>query len=683
MTRLLTLAIVFLFSAVSSQAQNWKWAQRHGGDSITIKAYGFSPLFQDRINGWNSVVDLATDPQNNIYAVSLVLSKYLDLNGTFIPGNGKSDVLLSSYTCDGTLRWSKVIGSNQDSDMAVGVRCDEVGVYVSGMTNSSFASGSTGCHFSSDTVTGNTNRNIYVAKWDLNGKFLWLRMPQPDSIGLQNANASALIDMDANSDGDTLFLFCYLTPGTYGGGRYNVTTTGTYVLKYSSTGAFAGAVALPYQKTAGYPNVELYMTRWTYNQPLSQFIATGRAYVTLQKNLSIGGLPLPRGSAYLACFNAFSGTLNYLLQDTNAYTTQLLRKVAVDQKGDIYLSGNADTNAIFNGQRFPNPLRFSTPGTTYLAGYTPFVMKIDGKTGTQLWTSRSQATSAFGLNICLRKKELLLTGEYEGTLSFPAASISNNVATDTADAFIAYLDTSTGAVKRLSSLKARRPLPLLFNTVVLDRKGSFICGGSFNDSLQLGNTILVETHPAKAVPGTEKRSDAWIGKLGFSNCNCSVAANYKIVSNVGLTSFVAYTGSTKIDSLVWSWGDGTQTTYKNSFTATISHNYPAAGHYQICVTAYNDTCSDSKYCAVLPLSTGSMLPAGVSVYPNPVTKELLIEGLAGGSVRILSITGQTLLETAILIVKQSISVEALPSGYYMLLLTDKSGLSGQKSFIKE
>lgn len=681
--------VAALFAATtapqSANAQNWNWAKRHGGDSVeTVGGWNsMSPPFQDRLQGWNSVVDLAADPQNNIYAVSLVLSKYLDINTTPLAGFGKSDILLSSYTCDGVLRWSKVIGSNQDSDVVIGVRCSELGVFVSGMTTSNLATGSTGCHFSTDTVIGSTPKNIFLSKWDFNGNFQWLRMPQPDTISAQSARSSALVDMDANFVGDTMYLFCYLTPGSYAGGQYNVPSKGAYVLKYTGTGSFAGCVPLAYQKLFDFPNSELYASRWSYNGPQNQFVAIGRSTVTLQKGLDVGGTQLGRGSAYLASFNASTGGLNFLLRDTNAYTTQLLRKVAIDPKGDLYVSGNANQNALFNSQTFPNSLANVSPAYPYSTGYAPFVMKINGKTGTLIWTSKSQATSALGLNVCLRKRELLLSGEYSGTLSFSTTSVSNNPAVDSGDAFTAYLDTATGALLRISSLKAKTPVPLIFNSIILDRKGSFICSGNFNDTLKLNSAILVETHPSNATKGRAKLFDAWIGKLGYNNCNCSVSASYKVVSNYGTTSYVAYTGSTNIDSLVWSWGDGTKSTYKNNFTATISHAYAGNGRYQVCVTAYNDTCSDSQFCGTLPLAIGSSGLKEVSVHPNPTTEDLFIEGLPRGSASIVSVTGQTMMQIFNLSEKQVISVGHLPAGFYMILLQDETRQSTQRQFIKQ
>ncbi|MBS1614552.1 MAG: T9SS type A sorting domain-containing protein [Bacteroidetes bacterium] len=679
MIRNIFIAVVFLliYPCAPGFAQSWRWAQRHGGDSIeTAGGWGFI----NRLQGWNSVVDIATDAQNNSYVVSLVLSKYLDLNGQPLSGWGKSDILLSSYTCEGVLRWSKVIGSNQDSDAVIGVRCDDQGVCVGGLTTSNFATGSTGCHFSTDTVTGNTTRNIFLAKWDFNGNFLWLRMPQPVNISADSARASLLLDMDATPTGDTFFLFCYLRPGSYGGGAYPVTTSGIYVLKYTSSGAFAGGVALPYHQN---PLYTLSLSRCIFNKPLNQFIIAGNS----SNNLNIGGTQFGYGWGYLASFDARTGNLNYLIHDTMFNQIELGRKVTTDLAGNIYLSGSSFKDASFNGVSFPNSWADS-PAYVTISGYAPFVMKLNGRTGAPLWTTRSLAITAYGMNVCLRKRELLLTGSFSRRLSFAPYTVGNIPVTDTNEAFLAYLDTATGAPLGLSIIKTvgknldawHNPI---FNIVIADRKGSFLCGGGFNDTLVLGSTTLIERHPAIGLPGRVKAYDAWVGKLGYDNCNCTISASYVHVANYGLTSFITYTGSTNLDSLVWDWGDGTHSTYTSKFANTISHVYPANGLYQVCVSAYNDSCLDSKYCGMLPLGVSKYAVADVQVYPNPASDELYITHLAGGSLRLITLSGQTLLDAVIRSDKQAISVGKLPAGYYLLMLRDENGQPIQRGFVKQ
>ncbi|MBS1614785.1 MAG: T9SS type A sorting domain-containing protein [Bacteroidetes bacterium] len=678
-------SLLGMLPAARTQAQSWIWAQRHGGDSVEVSGRGIggSIYSGDRVQGWNSVVDVTTDAQNNVYAVSLVLSKYLDLNGLPLSGWGRSDLMLSSYTCTGQLRWSKVIGSNLDSDLAVGVRCDDQGVYVGGMTNSNFALGSSGCHFGTDTVTGNTTKNIFLAKWDFNGQFQWLRMPQPDTLSAAMAQRSALVDLDATPSGDTCFMFCYLSPGSYGGGAYQVTTPGMNVLKYTSSGQFAGGVALPYQQ----PILStLYLSSWRYNSPLRRFVVAGTAFNSVTTTLNMAGTQLGIFWGYLASFDAGSGHLNFLIYDTVIHGIVLSNKPAIDAWGNIYLSGSAQKDNHFNGVPFPNPIADTSNFVQY--NYCPFVMKIDGQSGNPIWTAKAQATTGWGLNVCLRKKELLLTGVYRGTLSFPGHSISNNPLLDTNDAFIAYLDTASGGVGRLYSLKTKGYIAYsenIFNVIIADRKGSFICGGSFRDTLVLGQTTLVEQHPAQAPvhSANTKHSDAWIGKLGYDNCNCSISASYQTVGFYSNSGYFTYLGSTNLDSLVWEWGDGTQSTYRSNFLNTISHAYSGAGHYMVCVTAYVDSCIDSRYCQMQSLGMSQALGAAVEVYPNPATQALYIGHLAGGSVRILSVRGEEMIHQSIGSERQEIPIGSLAPGYYLVLLRDKEGQSGQRSFVKQ
>ncbi len=237
-------------------------------------------------------------------------------------------------------------------------------------------------------------------------------------------------------------------------------------------------------------------------------------------------------------------------------------------------------------------------------------------------------------------------------------------------------------MSRLTALKAKGKTPLLFNSIILDNKGSFLCGGRFNDTLTLGSTTMVERYPAAGQP--HKLSDGWIGKLGYNNCNCNIAASYNITATYyGTTSFFTYTGSTNIDSLVWNWGDGTKNTYTSTYTNTISHVYAGPGHYQVCVAAYNDTCMDNQFCRMMPLAVSNTIAGGVSIYPNPATNELHIDGLAGGSAQIVSVTGHHLLDAAIQNAQQAIPIGNLPAGYYLILLRDKLGQTGQRSFIKQ
>ena len=68
-------------------------------------------------------MDMATDPHGNVYVLSTVMQTALNVDGHSITGYGAQDILLTSFTCDGTYRWSKDLGGNMKiRDLAAAVK---------------------------------------------------------------------------------------------------------------------------------------------------------------------------------------------------------------------------------------------------------------------------------------------------------------------------------------------------------------------------------------------------------------------------------------------------------------------------------------------------------------------------------------------------------------------------------
>lgn len=81
---------------------------------------------------------------------------------------GDNDMFLAKYDLDGNLLWA-VSGGGYYSDKALGITADKNGnVYVCGFfTNTAI--------FSGTTIYGNGNKEIFIAKYDMNGNFIWIR----------------------------------------------------------------------------------------------------------------------------------------------------------------------------------------------------------------------------------------------------------------------------------------------------------------------------------------------------------------------------------------------------------------------------------------------------------------------------------------------------------------------------
>lgn len=146
---------------------------------------------------------------------------------------------------------------------------------------------------------------------------------------------------------------------------------------------------------------------------------------------------------------------------------------------------------------------------------------------------------------------------------------------------------------------------------------------------------------------------------------------------------------------VWDFGDGTSSTdqYPN-------HTYAVAGYYTVCLTVYNNTCSDShcdsayfffktmgppmsQFTVLNPNALGlSETPFNqyVTVFPNPANKEIKIEtgNWKPKEMGIYDLNGSLLIFENY---KPDLKIDKLPAGVYMLVLKNNTE-TAYKRFVK-
>jgi len=618
------------------------------------------------------ILDVTTDAKGNVYLLYTDEDSLLNADGHPLPGYGRDDILLSSFTCDGSYRWSKVIGTSKGFDRGVAVKTDAGGgVYVCGMMSS--LANSPG-HIAGDTtiVSNGSGRNMFLAKWDTSGAFKWVRMPQPDTISRYNADtASLLIDMDVDAQ-QGCCLLAYLTPGTYGGGSFVVTTKGMYVLRYGPVGQFISGTAIPIVM----PNLYAWFTTGTqihlnYDASRSRFIITGNVLGT---GTTVGGSVIPSSGAYVATFDASTGSVGILKATTAGPSMRIPGRAKTDAQGNIYISGTAYHGTGFNGVSFSYPQVY--------ASRIPFAMKMDATTGNALWTQSAHTTGfddASGCAIAVVGNRVMMGGNFIGKLIFPTDSFSNTTV-DGQDCFIAQIDATTGALQRTEtfggpgvSLQGPGLMDILFK-IETDKRGNFYVVGLFNNYMFSTNTLTVG--------GTTLQSagwaDAFVAKLGWANCNCTppAAPTFTLSKSSGKSVRLTYTSVTAgVDSLVWDFGDGQRQTVYSGFTTQFVHNYAADGYYKVCVTSYADTCGGAQtYCMQTALAVGVSAALGnVKVYPNPTGDKLTIEAAEGATISVANIIGQPVMRSTIISAKEIVNLGGLVPGIYLLTLQDKGG----------
>ena len=146
---------------------------------------------------------------------------------------GDNDMFLAKYDLDGNLLWA-VSGGGYYSDKALGITADKNGnVYVCGFfTNTAI--------FSGTTIYGNGNKEIFIAKYDMNGNFIWIRQaggPGRDEAKAIKCDASGNVYITGMyEDGKLYESFTLASPQDY----FNI-----FLAKYDPDGNLA------WVKTAG------------------------------------------------------------------------------------------------------------------------------------------------------------------------------------------------------------------------------------------------------------------------------------------------------------------------------------------------------------------------------------------------------------------------------------------------
>lgn len=636
-----TVSLVALCILASQQisAQGWQWGKRGGSSEFDVNNFN------------ETVVDMATDKNGNVYVLGKVKKLDLSVDGHSLNGFGGWDHVVSSFSCDGTYRWSKVIGTSSNDD-ARAIKTDTLGgVYIIGSLT--MVNNYTG-HFDTDTTLAISPKSLYLVKYDTGGNFKWLRMPQADTVTAQSLAGTKAIDLDVDGAGNCYFA-CQLQQGAYASGAYVAPSLGTYVLQYNAQGNFVSGMQLD---MSIYYLIYLHMARDHKN---GRFYFCG--YNAGGTN-NMGGNPITH-SMYAGAFNS-QGQFLWERENT-AQNRGFNSRPVIDDSGYVYMAGDAWYNDVFNGYSVSNTLNYPAN--------LPFVVKLDSN-GNNKWAVNGSADGpAYAYSIALRNNnEVIVSGNYPRKLLFAGAPDTLSQSTNAGyDIYLARFNAHTGVGIFLDSLESSYGYDETPRAMASDGRGNVYVGGEFAADLRV---------PGDTLQNIGGQTDFFVAKYG---CNCGATlANYTAnVNNAAHTADFTYTGSAPYDSLKWSFGDNTTA---NTGNDTISHSYAVPGSYQVCVTVYT-ACDSNTYCSTVQVAVGvANVPgmADVIIYPNPSAGELHIDHAAiGTTVRIYNIMGQQVYTATVDKDHDTINIAKLSKGTYLISLTDSEGHTGNSKLVKE
>lgn len=483
--------LIVLLTVSSSHCQSWQWGKR-GGSTQSLVVTTAGP---------EETHDLVTDSNKNIYGISRVGQAGLNIDNvvktSFDTGSYPNDCALFSFACDGSYRWSKIIGGINIERVNTIQVDGQNNVYVSGKFGDCTNSVSYPFRIDDDFInTYYDCRILYLAKYNDNGTLQWFKRPQalgvdPSESYTETRSAGLQTDAQGNS-----YWLLRLPPGTYADGAFVNSVAGSnwFILQYDTAGNYVSNKLLDIQTSIGFTNLRF--QRNPYNGQFYIYALTA----TTGDTAIIGGNPVTH-STFLASFDAQG---NYLWKREDTFTDPgylNIYNLAFDSDNNIYLGGKI---AGFN---FGSFLGFSV-ADPIIPG---FVMKTNPDASQVLWSSTSNSgTESYG-SIVLNNNELGYTSYCFGTnFSWGTQTLNVNVVGQGQEVLLARFNKETGACIGLANIPGNPGFNDVGASITADASGDYILGGSIGGTLTFNNG---------AITNSGSQSDFFVAKYATQACS--------------------------------------------------------------------------------------------------------------------------------------------------------------------
>lgn len=489
MKKIVTVVICLLSGM--AHCQSWQWGKR-GGSIDQLSTTG-----GDR---QEEVYAIVTDSQKNIYTLSAVGMNNLNIDGNVKTNFGDSttltDVALSSFSCDGTYRWSKIIGGG-GYDRVPSLQIDaQDNVYIAGK----FA----GCQdaaypprIDNDVIIPQMPQDcglIFIAKFNSNGVMQWFKRPQSSSVSpADGISFTASCELSTDALGNCYWL-TGLPPGSYANGSLTVTGSGMqyYILKYDANGNFIGSTSLDMQMS-----VYFNFTRNPYN---GYYYFSGRRGSASDTAIIAG--QNATHAAFLWCFND-QGQLQWLKEssNTNVYSTIFWYNYAFDPQNNVYIGGYI-TGGSYENFLGLSPSQFNNP---------PFVMKLNPTADTVLWSSYPTKNGRQTGAIILNGNEVGVTTTCSGSVyTWGTQTFAPGGTNQGTEVLFARLNKDTGACIALNKIPGDVGYDDCGTGFAIDASGDYILGGA------LGHQLTFTTN---TITNIGAQSDFFVAKYSTSVCS--------------------------------------------------------------------------------------------------------------------------------------------------------------------
>lgn len=644
-------------TTLSAQTPSWQWVQSGGSIGSSSNS-----------NYKEGCKSLGVDSKGNIYGFSNLASSDVYVDSIHYPsGFGYDDLAAFSYSCDGKLRWIKRIGCNMP-DKPGDICVDNAGnSYVVGV---SLVNAGSNAHFGDSSIIAppTLTKSSFIISFDSLGNTNWLTLPGPENIvGLPTHYMTQVeLDKDENPWAFVEFMGSCIYE------NYLIPDSGDYVFKYDKlSGNLQSLIRLDIKRFNGGP----YSRFFTVDDENCIFMLC-----EVVDGLRIGNDTILLGNNFsnqlLIKFSSEGQLIWYkevvAPSGINASYQMIWGKPAINDKY-VYISG--ETRSYANSTFLGSPIVNNNASSDFIG--TSVFARFDKYTGDFLSVNYIK-----NYNQIMSSEMFATNDKVYAACSGGLVNIMNENDTIypytysiTAYPFVVELDTALSYFNWGVATVASG-VPEIF-AISVDENNNIYVGGAINSTIIDGFGVTHTTH------GNE---DFFIGKISLdNNCECLFAnptGTMQSFQNNELTVSALF--ENQPDSAYWIWGDGDSSLYTNP-GAIIQHNYLGNGPFDVSIRAWNH-CGMSEDNLPGLIAIESIIPTTeVRIYPNPAGKEITIElnpFYIGGLINLQNIQGQTVLKLQVQNETQTISIENLTPGIYILEIGSKSGETYRERIVK-
>ena len=597
---------------------------------------------------YERVTNMCTDPDGNVYITALtgatsILADTFSMTA-FNTYASIPHILLASYTCNGVMRWAKLIESSEAAEAGEylansGLAYNNGSIYLVGVLYGDNK------HIGFDTIITSTYLQSFTARFDTLGHFKWLQFvgtdTAPNEVGTGSPGAVAIDGQGYIHNFNGIEGGIHITPSI-------ISTNGTYDLKYDSLGNLISATKVALDSV------------WTIQKAIFNK-QDDKFYAVLLPNESYWFTYYTNENTALCAFQP-DGSLIWM-DSTGAGSRGV---VALDYKGgnQIYVCGVGNS-----------PDTFSIGGLTVAdTFFHPFNIAVIARldtNGVAKWIYDLQSNQSVDMfsDISILPDGKVAAVGYGGDTAIHGTDTITTLPFEYSNPILLITDTSGNTIK----LDQAHGDGYDYGYVIAsDAVGNVYLGGENPDSIRATGLSAYHSHGGN--------TDFFLLKYGYS-CSCTAAPVAGFTYTGTTTVTFTYTGTTGFDSVKWTFGDG-----GSSALISPTHTYSTTGAHYACVTVYT-SCGIDKYCYDINSTTGIetwAIMGNVLVYPNPVADDLVILHAAlGGTIKIFNITGQLIYSGIVSSDQQQISTRNLLPGAYLLQITDVNGNRIMRTVAKE